>query len=98
MGVEWTVTLVLHQRGDDLRGTAEWQGDSDRRHVEEVRGIVDCATGAVSLRTVPSAELAAGGDAIGTAYALTLSPDSTAVTGRFENAVGAPGTVTAVRK
>jgi hypothetical protein len=98
MGVEWTVTLVFHQAEDDVGGTAEWQGGDDRRHVEEVRGLVDCTTGAVNLRTVPPAEATAAGEAISTAYALTLAPDNTSVTGRFENVVGAPGTFSATRK
>jgi hypothetical protein len=87
-GTGWELAMVLHQDDTVVGGTVEWQGGDGRRVVEDVRGLVACADGLVTLHSVPPA----------TSYRLELAADDATVDGRFENDAGRPGTITARRR
>lgn len=84
-GVPWQLLVVLHEDGTQVAGTAEWTAEGGR-FVEDVTGTVDCRAGRVTLRTETAT------------YRIELSADDTALTGRWENADGQPGSLTATRK
>jgi hypothetical protein len=89
-GTDWELVMVLHQDASVVGGTVEWQRDDGRRVLEEVRGLVACADGVVTLHSVPPA----------TSYRLELAADDASMTGRFESEseAGRPGTITASRR
>jgi hypothetical protein len=84
-GVPWQLLLVLHHDGTQVAGTAEWTAEGGR-FVEDVTGTADCNAGLVTLRTETAT------------YRIELSADDATLTGRWQNADGQPGTLTATRK
>ena len=99
-GTTWELTMVLQQEDTVVGGIVEWQRDDGRRMVDEVRGLVACADGVVTLHSIPPLPETVQPATTTTSYRFELAADDLSVTGRFESesAAGRPGTITATRR